>query len=91
MSETTRAAFGGQPFTTNVDLWLEVGDQQIELAQVGPTFIIAAHAESVPSGVANVAISVDGSVYRRSIRLIHGMTPNDTMTPIVPLDDDLPF
>jgi hypothetical protein len=87
----TQAAFGGTPFSTRVDLWLEASSGKIiRLNQVGPGFVICRSPEPMPPGPAKLAISVDGQVNRRDIFLDDGMSPDEPETHYHPLDD-IPF
>lgn len=86
----SQSAFGIKPFSTRVELWLEWEHGRVDLAQVGPTFIMASRPTSVPACKAVVVVSVDGEKVHHPVQLVRGMTESDVKTMIL-ADDGLPF
>ncbi len=89
MSEV--AAFGGAPFSTVVDAWLEMGNSRISLSRVGPSFITPQQgAGHVPAGKATIVMSVDGELFRKDIYIEEPSSLDGTDICFRP-DDDIPF
>ncbi len=88
----TQAAFGGTPFSTRVDLWLECEHGVVPLAQAGAEFVIAVEPVHIPACEAYVIVSVDGQQHRNRVRLIHGLSADNPRAKTVACDNDgLPF
>ncbi|MEM9348180.1 MAG: hypothetical protein AAGB26_16350 [Planctomycetota bacterium] len=89
-----QAAFGGTPFSAEVDLWLECDshpDRVVPLRQAGVDFIAAADPVELPAGSGWVVVSVDGEHYRNRVYLVNGMNTTHRKTEIVCFKDEVPF
>ena len=89
-----QAAFGGTPFSAEVDLWFESDrkpDQLVPLSQAGVDFIAATNPTELPAGSGWVVISVDGEHYRNRVYLVNGMNASNRKAEIVCYKDEVPF
>lgn len=84
------AAFGANPFSAVVDLWLEKDGERISLTHVEPAIIRAANPQSLPPGPATIFISVDGKIQKHPVYLDDGMSESDPDTLVRPVDS-VPF
>ncbi|QNN22349.1 hypothetical protein HED60_08710 [Planctomycetales bacterium ZRK34] len=85
-----QAAFGGEPFSANVDLWLEYDGRRIPLSHVEPADVIAQQPIDLPAGAAVLVICVDDQVQRMHVMLDEGMSATRTRARMRPLDS-VPF
>lgn len=89
-----QAAFGGTPFSADVDLWLELEDDRqraVPLTQAGVDFIAFVEPISLPAGPAWVMVSVDGEVYQNRVYLVNGTTTASLEATIACYKDGAPF
>lgn len=89
-----QAAFGGTPFSAEVDLWLECDSQpgqSVPLTQAGTDFIAVADPIELPAGSGWVVVCVDGEHYRNRIYLVNGMNRTKRKAEIVCFKDEVPF
>ena len=78
-----QAAFGGEAFSTDVDIWIEYGTARIPLCEVGPDFVYAREPRAVPAGEEVILIiSVDGRLYRHRVVLVNGMSGSNPQAAI---------
>jgi hypothetical protein len=62
-------------YSAAVDLWLESESHgRIRLSQVSKLFVIADQPVDIPPSNASVIVTIDGRTYKRSVRLVHGMS-----------------
>ena len=81
----SQAAFGGEAFSTDVDLWIEYGKVRIPLGEVGPDLVYARNPHNVPAGKeVTLIISVDGQKYRHRVVLVDGMSKSNLQAAIEP-------
>ena len=85
-----QGAFGIQPFSTEVDLWLECDHGRVELSQVGATFVIAQTPSALPQCHADIVMSIDGRIQKRRVELVSGMSEDEAETMVL-ASDSLPF
>jgi len=90
-----QAAFGGTPFSSEVDLWLEVEGYppgNIALSQAGADFVVVTEPIDLPAGPAWVVVSVDGHLYRNRVHLTRGISQDHSRVPTAACcENDLPF
>jgi hypothetical protein len=60
-------------YSADVKLSLIVGDRVIPLAQVGPQSCIAREVTCLPPSSAELVVSVDGHIRKRTVYLVHGI------------------
>ncbi len=82
MSDT---AFGGPPYSADIDLWLECEHGRIPLSHTAPDFVISATPRDLPRCEADVVVSVDGKAHRRRVVLC-GMSVDEPRSAILPLE-----
>lgn len=85
-----RQAFGVNPFSATVDLWLECPYGRVPLSQTASTFVFAAKPVSIPPCDGKIIVSIDGKQHSRPVRLPQGISPSDPHSAVVAADD-LPF
>ena len=83
-------AFGVEPFSTNVELWLETPTRRVPLAQVGDTFVVTAEECDIPPGRATLVISIDGVRSERPVDLITGHGHSRELM-MLSVDESAPF
>jgi hypothetical protein len=89
-----QAAFGGTPFSAEVDLWLELDQEPtrtVPLTQAGVDFIAFAEPIDLPAGPGWVIVSVDGEEYRNRVYLVSGTSMASRKAAIACYKDDVPF
>ncbi len=89
-----QAAFGGTPFSADVDLWLELEEhpkKTVPLTQAGVDFVAFAEPVALPAGPAWVILSVDGELYRNRVYLVNGSTKGSLEAAIACYKDGAPF
>ncbi|NBC10957.1 MAG: hypothetical protein GVY24_04375 [Planctomycetes bacterium] len=89
----TQAAFGGNPFSTRVKLWLEGDAGKLKLSHVGADFVIASEPCSLPAQTpVTVVVSVDGKEHRHRYLLREPLTTNKPRARTMICEPDgLPF
>ncbi|WP_145266433.1 hypothetical protein [Calycomorphotria hydatis] len=66
-------------YSAEVSLWLEIANDRIPLAQVGPDDVVLASPSEVLPGVGVVCVSVDGQVSRYPVEFPDGALPFDSI------------
>ncbi len=84
----SQAAYGIEPFSTTVKLWLEYQDpqsqlQRIELAEAGPDFVYARQPRNIPPGSeVLLIISIDDEHFPHYLTLPDGMSKSEPQAAI---------
>jgi len=73
-----------------VELWLECEHGRVNLAQVGPSFVIAAQPTDIPECEADVVVCIDGRQHVRRVHLAGGMKASVSKATALAVDS-LPF
>jgi hypothetical protein len=62
------------PYSSNVRGWLVVGEQRLELAQVGPDRCVLRQPLDAPPSAAELVIEIDGDVRIQPVFLPNGIS-----------------
>ncbi len=63
--------------SAKVDLQLHVDGLVLSLAQVGPELCVLTNPAALPTGIAEIVVTIDGQVQRRTVELLpHTMSKN---------------
>lgn len=79
---------GYNAFSASTELWLEAAQRRIELAQIGPDFIMARDSAILPRGAVGALHATTGhheTVWQ--VQLPEGMDEHHSQTRIVVLDE----
>lgn len=75
-------------YSAVIQMWLESENGRIEIAQLGPDFIISRCAAARPEvTTGELVVQIDGSEKRRRVRLPDGMQDRETRTQIESLNN----
>lgn len=79
-------AFGVNPFSATVDLWLECPYGRVPLSQTAATFVFTAKPVSVPPCDGEIIVSIDGKLHSRRVRLPEGISPSNLHAAVIAAD-----
>jgi hypothetical protein len=71
-----------EDFSTDVRLTLRIADGDYSLGQIAPDYIILDPPSSLPPGLGEVILSIDGRERKWPVELPVGSSPTTTRTPI---------
>ena len=66
-------------YSSNVRGWLVVGEQRLELAQVGPDRCVLRQSLDAPPSAAELVIEIDGEVRHQAVFLRRGISRTSTV------------
>ena len=74
--------------SAEVDIWMDCASgRKFRLLQVSNQFVMADASVTIPAGIANIIVTVDGRSYERRVRLLHDVSPSRPYGVIEPYED----
>ncbi len=68
--------------SATVEIQLKVNGQMLSLAEVGPKFCVLAEPTDLPTGNAEIVVTIDGHVQRRAVELLPHASGEDCRIPL---------
>lgn len=76
--------------SASVEMTLTIAGERFEIAQATPTHLYLRTPAEIPSGSAELSISIDGSVTRQSVQLLNRVLLSSVDVPFERAGDTLP-